>query len=69
MSTNSRPLSLDVNLGGALATLTATECAQLRAEIRETVARFLARRAEPEPANTDRAQLAMLAMSLRREGE
>jgi hypothetical protein len=49
--------TLDVNLGGQLATLTTTESAALREEIRETVRRFLERRAQPEPANYDRAQL------------
>jgi hypothetical protein len=52
--------TLDVNLGGQLASLTATESAALREEIRETVRRFLERRAQPQPANYDRAQLQAL---------
>jgi hypothetical protein len=52
--------TLDVDLGGKLAALTATESAALREEIRETVRRFLARRAQGEVSNTDRAQLQAL---------
>lgn len=52
--------TLNVDLGGKLATLTATESAALREEIRETVRRFLARREQGEPSNTDRAQLQAL---------
>jgi hypothetical protein len=52
--------TLDVDLGGKLAALTATESAALREEIRETVRRFLARRAQSEVSNMDRAQLQAL---------